>query len=194
MYSLGAQFGGVAGAVVGGAVGAALGTYLSDKVSAKVDEVGNTIEKNVDVAYDYICPQCGKQWSRKYRGGQLIQTDAFINRKKDEYIQTIKPNVLQSVISFIISGAICGGSLYYCITNDSMIYGSTTLLGFEMQTSNPNWTWWFLGFVALVFILITLYNIGAIGREIEKGEIIKKVEKMSPQDFLESEYWGKVNS
>lgn len=185
---------GPVGSVLGGAIGAVAGTYMSDKINEKVDEVGNYIETQVNVGFDFICPKCGKQWTRQYKNGQLTETDEFINRKKIDYIKSLEPHVIQSVISFIFSGAIFGGSLYYCIVNDSMTYGTTTLLGIEMQTSDPNLTWWFLGLVAIVFLFITLYTIAAISTEIEKGKSIKKIEKMSPQEFRESEYWSKAKN
>lgn len=192
--AIGTALGGPVGAVVGGAIGAVAGTYMSDKINEKVDEVGNYIETQVSVGFDFICPKCGKKWTRQYKNGQLTETDEYINKKKIDYIKSLEPHVVQSVISFILSGAIFGGSLYYCIVNDSMIYGTTTLLGIEMQTSNPNLTWWFLGLVVIVFLFITLFAIGAIGKEIEKGKAIKKIEKMSPQEFYESEYWSKAKN
>lgn len=172
--------------VASGIIGYIIGLLVSS--SKTVSEVTDSVDQQLysSTRFQFDCPKCGHSWQRTFHNGADTIPDSIIEKQQKELVNGHRSSFVMYIILTIICGAITAACGYYCFTHES----STThmedvfLLGYSKVT-DINWTWWFLGFIMIVFLFLTLLCIGSVFESRDKAN---KIAGMTVTEFRNSPY------
>ena len=171
--------------IVGTLIGVFIGIWLNENVFSKAaDALDQSMYTSSPFHFD--CPACGHVWTKIYQHDADTTPDEVLKRQQEEVVRGFRSGFRTNVVCSVIFGVIGSACWYYCHVNE---YASTHmedvwLLG-QMEVTDYNWTWFFLGFLMIVFLIVTVYNIIAAVNNFKEA---KNVEGMTVEDFRHSVY------
>lgn len=164
-----ATYGGkFAGKQVGGAVGSMIGAFLGVEelgyqlgASAGGYLAGEAVKDHYsapkwDGSYTFTCPHCGLKWHSSRSNAEILE--AIRSRKASEEEGHIG-QMFGNLLFPIVSSAITWWAWYYCNTHESKSYSHyyEGIFGFGAgDVYSTNWSWYFVGFLMIVFGLASI--------------------------------------
>ena len=126
------------------------------------------------------CPGCGIKWDPKYNVQQVIAT-ARQYKNDDENIP-FPPAFSATVISAILT-VLC---FLYCHYNDYKTYSHTEeswLFG-ETKVYDWHYSWYFVGFLMIIFLIITIVGFSITTRQYEHYLRGREIAKMTLGNYV----------
>ena len=162
-------------------------------------DVGGTVAKQISIAdkvgKEWECNNCHLIWKDNENVRDIIP-DAFIQQYKNTMVKTLMPTKAGVVMSFFppsISALITYGCWFYCHTHEAYTtYMAHSIFG-DYEDHNYSFMWYFLGFLMIVFGIVTIVVACIIFSSlISNYEKAKNIEEMTLEQFKASEHFKEV--
>lgn len=189
----GAIIGSLVGSIafpIGTIIGFIAGIYISNTLGKNYAEsVGNELFKDAD--FLFICPKCGKRWTKHLMKNHDSTTLEVLQKELDELRMNIDCQYTNKLRSLIINSVITVFSFGYCCINDATYTTEEDvwLLG-RSTVVNYHYLWWFLGLIFLIFLFRTIFKISKV---LSLNKIKNDIENMNVEEFRHSSYRNYTN-
>ena len=177
---------GIVGCVPGAIIGYLIGLVASSSkaTSDLTDSIDQSLYSSTQFQFD--CPRCGYSWQKTFQNGVDTIPDSIIAKQQTELVNSLRATASSNTVLAVISGIITAACGYYCFTHESSsTHMEDVFLIGNTQVTDINWTWWFLGFIMLIFLLITISCIGSV--VCKRGEA-SHIAGMTVTEFRNSPY------
>ena len=192
----GKQVGGIVGSLIGGFFGAEdWGYELGAQAGGFL--AGEAVRENYtsprwDGTYTYTCPHCGLKWHSSRSDAEIL---AAIKSRKTLDEEGQIGEIFQKFLFMIVPSAITWWTWNYCHTHESKSYSHyyEGIFGFGAgDVYSTNWSWYFVGFLMIVFGLVSIMAIwlalfdseSSIWKSISDHKRALKVRKMSLTEYF----------
>lgn len=179
-------FFGIVGCVPGAIIGYIIGLFVSS--SDTVNEVTDSVDQQLysSTLFQFNCPRCGHSWQRTFKNGADTIPDSIIEKQQKDLVNGLRGSSVMYAVLTVICGVITAACGYYCYNHESSsTHMEKVFLVGNTEVTDINWTWWFLGFIFIVFLILT---IGCLGSVFEKRGNANEIEAMTVMEFRNSPY------